>query len=117
MLNSRIAVYGPVRTVVWEGREPRGSPPIPISPGIYPWVSEATSLYPSVPSNHLTLPLPPPIPGLIDQLPRAHHMLPRRGEAGAAVMGRAGFGIGGPSAQRTLRRPGIGLAVSRTEIL
>jgi hypothetical protein len=39
MLNSRIAVYGPVRTVVWEGRESRGSPPIPISPGIYPWDS------------------------------------------------------------------------------
>ena len=34
MLNSRIAVYGPVRTVVWEGRESRGSPPIPISPGL-----------------------------------------------------------------------------------
>jgi hypothetical protein len=32
-LTSRTAVYGPVRTVVWEGREPRGSPPIPISPG------------------------------------------------------------------------------------
>ena len=32
-LTSRTAVYGPVRTVVWEGREPRGSPPIPISLG------------------------------------------------------------------------------------
>src|SRR5947208_981614 len=32
-LTSRTAVYGPVRTVVWEGRESRGSPPIPISLG------------------------------------------------------------------------------------
>jgi hypothetical protein len=38
---SRTAVYGPVRTVVWEGREPQGSPPIPISLGREPQEVEA----------------------------------------------------------------------------